>query len=233
MTTRKKILQFGLGLLAAGALTACGGGGDDGPAPDPVFPLQAAYKAAVARGSSTDYTVSGTCSGSARFTFSAPARVPWDGATVLSVAQTASIDYSNCTPASSRNVTQAYYDLSYNPLATFTTDGVTGLFRISGNGLPLEVRVGDRGAFGTETLYGDSLQAVIIGRTEVTYQIGADTATTAIATIVSRVYSPSDELLSTQQMRYRMSIDGGFAPDSIDIQYAQGSTTRLIFTRTR
>jgi hypothetical protein len=239
MKTHKNAFRYGLGLLAATALSACGGGGDDPPPPDPVFPLQAAYKQAVARGSSTDYTVSGTCSGSARFTFGLPSRVQWDGSEVLSVAQTAAIDYANCTPASSTNVTQAYYDLNYNPLATSSADGVTGLFRVIGNGLPLEAKVGDQGAFGTETLYGDSLQAVIIGRTEVSYSIDADPAnpattagaSTAIATLISKVYGPRGELLSTQQMRYRMSVGGGFAPDSIAIQYSPGSATQLVFTR--
>lgn len=233
MTTRKTSFRLGLGFLAAAALSACGGGGggNEEPAPPVVFPLQAAYKAAVAKGSSTDYTISGTCSGTARFTFAVPTRVQWDGATVLVAAQTAAIDYSNCTPRSSRNVTQAYYDLDHNPLATTTTDGVTGFFELSGNGLPVEVSVGDQGAFGTETLYGDSLQTVIVGRTEVSYLIGADTATTAIATIVSKVYGPGNELLSTQQMRYRMSTEGGFTPDSIDVSYAPGSTAQLTFTR--
>jgi hypothetical protein len=232
MKTHDNMFRLALACLAAAALSACGGGGDDDPpAPPTVYPLQAAYKAAVARGSSTDYTISGTCSGTARFTFAVPTRVQWDGATVLVAAQTAAIDYSNCTPRSSRNVTQAYYDLDHNPLATTTTDGVTGFFDVSGNGLPAEVKVGDQGAFGTETLYGDSLQTAVVGRTEVSYVIGPDTATTAIATIVSKVYSAGNELLSTQQMRYRMSVDGGFAPDSIDVNYAPGSTAQLTFTR--
>jgi len=232
MTHTSKNFSCGLGLLAAAALTACGGGGGGvDPAPAAVYPLQAAYKASVARGSSTDYTVSGTCTGSARFTFGAPARVLWDGADVLAVAETAAINYANCVPASSTMVTQAYYDLDYNPLATSTTDGVTGLFRVIGNGLPVSVSVGDTGAFGTETLYGDSLQTVIVGRTEVSYLIGVDTANTALATIISKVYGPTDNLLSTQQMRYRMSTDGGFTPDSIDVQYAPAGTTQLVFTR--
>ena len=150
---------------------------------------------------------------------------------MLAVAETAAINYTNCTPASSTTVTQAYYDLNYNPLATSTADGVTGLFRVIGAGLPASVSVGDTGAFGSETLYGDSLQTVIVGRTEISYLIGPDTATTALATIISKVYGPTDNLLSTQQMRYRMSTDGGFTPDSIDVQYAPAGTTQLVFTR--
>jgi hypothetical protein len=41
---------------------------------------------------------------------------------------------------------------------------VTGFFEVSGSGLPLGVSVGDQGALGTETLYGDSLQTVVVGR---------------------------------------------------------------------
>jgi hypothetical protein len=57
--------------------------------------------------------------------------------------------------------------------------------------------------------------------------IEADTATTAIANLISKKYNASNVLTSTEQDRYRIAADGSLTLISIDIQYANGSTTHL------
>ena len=229
-------LQLVSGLLIAGLLSACGGGGGsyESGAPLPVagqFPLEAAYKSLVAQGSSTDYTVSGTCSGTARLSYSVPVAGTLNGVQALVVSETVATAYTNCSPASSLSTSQTFYDAMYNPVATAAQGSVNGTVVTTPAGLPSLVVVGDQGTFATETLYSDSSLRVVVGRIQLDYVISADTDSSVLATLVSRAFDAANQLVLTQQTVYRLGTDGSFTALAIDLQYSTTSNTHLVFTR--
>jgi hypothetical protein len=224
-------------LIASATLQGCGGGGSDaGTAVAPVtpvatFPLLAGYKARIAAGASDSYTVSGTCAGNAAITSAAAASATFEGVTGYSVAQTATINFTNCTPASSAVTSTGYYDANYSPLGS-TTPGVDyAKYVTAPAALPLFVKVGDTAAFATFTVYSDSAKATVTGQRVLSYVIEADTTTTAVANLITKAYNASGQLLTTQQARYRIAADGSLTVISIDVQYSTTSTNHLLYIK--
>ncbi len=215
---------------------ACGGGGGGGtPAPTvPVaaalsFPLKTAFSSTVANGSTRQLTVSGSCNGTANLTSAAAV----GGATFegisgrLSAARTLTISLTNCTPASIASTQTIYYDSNYTPLGTNTVGGEYGVFLTAPN-IPTSAKVGDTGTIGTMTRYTNSTKTVLAGQSVSSYVVEADTASTAILNSISKLYNASNVLIATEQDRYRISTTGTPTLVSIDIQYANGSTTHLV-----
>lgn len=232
-----KAFQTIIGVFVVALLTACGGGGGggavvaSGPAASTLsFPLQSAYSASVAAGSSKSFTISGTCTGSASITRAAAA----GGATFegvsgrLSSASTFTGNYTNCTPSSFASTSTGYYDTNYVPLGSSTIGSNYGVY-LTPPTVPSSVMVGATGVIGTQTLYTNSTKAVAAGRRDISYVVEADTASTAIVNLIAKSYNASNILTFTEQDRYRIAATGPLTIISFDVQYANGSTTRLLF----
>jgi hypothetical protein len=220
-------------LVMSAVLTACGGGGGGGGASGPVastntFDIRAGHARLTANGFSTTLVVSGTCSGTFSLT-SGPAttNTVFEGAAALSRSSVASLTVSNCTPASNVGTTTSYFDSNYAPLGYAIVGGDYGVWT-STPSLPNSARVGDVAVVGTVNKYTNSTKSTSAGTQENSYVIEADTATTAIANLISKQYNAAHTLTSTEQDRYRVAADGSLTLISIDIQYANGSTTHLV-----
>lgn len=227
-----RIHHFALAAAAALVLSACGGGGDAGPA-GPVasslsFPLKSAYAAAVASGYSKTYSVSGSCNGTATQTRgAASAGASFEGASgLLSAVETLTISFTNCTPVSTAATATSYYDTSYNPLGSSVVGTVYRVYPAALT-IPSSVMVGSTGTIGTGNNYSNSTKTTLLGQTALSYVVEPDTATTAIVNLIARTYDAAGRLTSTEQDRYRIAATGAAVPVSIDIQYAFTSTTRL------
>ena len=223
-----KLLALAISLL----LTACGGGGGGG-ASSPVasintFDLRAGHSRLAASGFTKTLAVSGTCTGSFSLT-SGPAttNTTFEGIAALSRSAVVSLNVSNCNPASSVGTTTSYFDSNYVPLGYEIVGGDYGVWT-STPSLPTAARVGDVAVVGTINKYTNSTKSTSSGRQENSYVIEADTANTAIANLISKHYNASNVLTSTEQDRYRVAADGSLTLISIDIQYANGSTTHLV-----
>lgn len=94
--------------------------------------------------------------------------------------------------------------------------------------LPTTAKVGDVAIVGTINEFSNSSKTTSTGRQEISYVIEADTATTAIANVISKSYNSTDTLTSTEQDRYRVAADGTLTLISMDIQYSNGSNTHLL-----
>lgn len=94
--------------------------------------------------------------------------------------------------------------------------------------LPVAAKVGDAGILGSMAIYTSSNKSTSAGRLDGSYVIEPDTATTAIGNLIGKTYNTSNVLTSTEQDRYRIATDGSLTLISIDIQYANGSTTHLL-----
>jgi hypothetical protein len=215
-------------------VAACGGGGGGGGgASGPVssvntFDIRAGHARLAASGFSTSLTVSGTCSGTFVLT-SGPAttNTVFEGAAALSRSSVASLTVANCTPASSVGTTTSYFDSNYIPLGFAIVGGDYGVWSAAPT-LPTAAKVGDVAVVGTINKYTNNTKSTYAGKQENSYVIEADTATTAIANLISKTYNASNVLTSTEQDRYRVAADGSLTLISIDIQYANGSTTHLV-----
>lgn len=227
-----RTLNF-LALVMSVALTACGGGGGGGAASGPVtstntFDIRAGHARLAASGFSKTLTISGTCAGTFVLT-SGPAttNTVFEGAAALSRSSVASLTVSNCTPASSVGTTTSYFDSNYIPLGFAIVGGNYGVWSATPT-LPTAAKVGDVAVVGTINKYTDNTKSTSAGKQENSYVIEADTSTTAIANLISKTYNASNILTSTEQDRYRVAADGSLTLTSIDIQYANGSTTHLV-----
>lgn len=62
------------------------------------------------------------------------------------------------------------------------------------------------------------------------YVVETDTATSAIVNLIAKNYNAAGTLTATEQTRYRIASTGALTPTSTDIQAANGSTNRFVFT---
>ena len=229
-----KIVRSIAGLCLVALLSACGGGGTAAPT-GPVtstlsFPMQSGYRVLVANGLSKSFTISGTCSGSGNIS-TAPANTAatFEGTAGFSAASTLTLNYTNCTPASTALTSTGYFDTNYNPLGIDSVGVNYGVYQTP-LVIPTSVTVGGTAVLGTLTLYTSSTKATPNGRSDLSYVVEADTSTTAIVNLISKLYNSAGTLTATQQTRYRITSTGALTPTSTDIQYANGSTNRLILT---
>lgn len=214
-------------------LFGCGGGGSGASGPIVTsFPLQSGYKARVASGSVTNYTISGTCSGSATVSVSAPTADTFEGAPALSATGTSTMNFANCTPSSIAATSTSYYDSNYNSLGHSTVGTEYGKFLTVPSPVPTSVKIGDTAVVGTETIYTDSTKTTTKGQRTRSYVIEADGASTstAIVNLITRDFNTANQLLFTDQNRYRIVANGALTPVSEDVQYSTTSTTHLVLT---
>lgn len=237
MQTTRQYSVITLAIFTSALLTGCGGGGGGAAAPvGPVtstlsFPILQAYKAFIAAGATKSFVVSGSCTGTASVT-SAPATTPAVFETnpaALSAVKTFTATLANAPgiagcPATLASTSTGYFDSSYIPLG-FNSPGVNyGVYLVAPT-IPVSAVIGGAngtGVIGTETLYTDSTKTVGNGRIDSSYVLEADTSTTAIVNLISKLYTSASVLSVTEQDRYRISATGALALVSIDLMYSTG-----------
>lgn len=198
----------------------------------PTYPLQSAYKALVSTSRSNKFSVSGTCSGSATISTSAPSATTFEGSAALSATTTSTVTFVNCTPALIATAAVDYYDSNYNPLGGLTvTGGDYSKFIPVPNPLPISVKVGDSAVFGTEINYSSVSKTTVTGQSVLSYIIEPDGASTstAIVNLTTKNFNSSSQLLSTQQARYRITTAGRMTVVSTDLQASTTGSNHLLF----
>ena len=196
----------------------------------PTYPLQQAYTARLTTGSSERFVVSGSCNGTATLSESAPAVANFEGATVQATSQTALVSLSDCSPGTSAVVGSNFYDSNYLLLGSVTPGQeyakVIGVVAP----LPSLVQVGDAATVVPLNLFIDNTKAVSTGRRTVGYAIEPESASSVVANFITRTYNTADQLLSTQQVRYRLDNTAVFKLLSVELQNSTTSTARLLYT---
>jgi hypothetical protein len=217
-------------ICTAGALmAACGGGGSSTPAATD-FPLLAAYKANIVAGQTRNVSVSGTCGGTGTITDSAAVAATFEGVNGYSATSTLTLNLTNCSQSTLAASGTTYYDANYTILGSVVPGTLYAKVASVPPPLPTTVKVGDTAIYATLTDYTDSSKTTLKGQEILSYVIEADSSSTAIANAITRTYDTSNNLLSTQQTRYRIDASGGFTLVSIDVQYSTTSTTHLLLT---
>ena len=220
--------------VAMFVLAGCGGGGSgrSGPtASNLSFPFAAGYGARIAAGATDNYSISGSCAGSATMTNGAASASTFEGVTGFAAAQTLTQSLTNCTAATNAVSGTTYWDSTFAPLG-YSIPGVEyAKFLTAPPPLPASVRVGDTGVDATLTRYTDSTKTVTTGQSVLSYVIEADSADTAVVNLISMDYNTSNQLLFTQQTRMQISANGTLSAVSIDVQASTTSTIHLVYTK--
>lgn len=145
-----------------------------------------------------------------------------------------------CVTSTAKTSTTLYYDAAtFAPWGFFggtAYNGETsykGYFREFGPGvvLPTTVKVGDSGSVGTVYTYNMAnfkKSGSPVGKTDVTYTIEADTASTAIVNIISKVYDSNNKLTLVDQTKYVIDSGDNLSLHMIDQQYSDTLTLHLI-----
>jgi hypothetical protein len=231
----KNTIKLILATASVALLAACGGGGGGGTvstgpvASTNTFNVMSGWQRLVSTGFSKTYNVTGTCTGTMTIT-AAPATTAttFEGSSALSSNSVGSYNWTGCTPPSGSTTIVRYYNSNYAPVGRSVVGGDYGVFLTGAPTLPMTARVGDIFVIGTMTEYTNSTKTTSAGREDSTLLMEPDTATTAIANLISKSYNSSGTLTATEQNRYRVAADGSLTPISFDIQYANGSTVRII-----
>lgn len=155
-------------------LISCGGGGGGsgtGPVPSTLtFPIQSGMRASDKQGHSINFTVSGTCSGTASIVGSTPVPATFGTVTGFSIVNTVNINLPNCNPSYLYSTSTDYYDSNYDPLGTIYSSGEYGVYHTPPT-MPVSVKVGDTGTIGTKKYYSDSSQTVQTSYDVISYVI--------------------------------------------------------------
>ncbi len=193
------------------------------------FPVGAARQAMLNSGLSKSFTVSGTCAGTTTVTLAPSiAGASFNGVSGrISSMSTTSVNFSNCTPNTLNSAQTDFYDTNYIRVGSSSATQYR-VFDAPAN-MPATVKVGDSATVGTMSAFSDSTKSVVTGKAIVRFNVEADTATTAIYDVITETYNAANPpmLTLTEHDRYRVAQSGPLEFISIDVQYANGSTTHL------
>ena len=222
-----------LALVASALLlAACGGSpGNSGPPALTSYPLLAGYKSRIGTGASDNFVISGSCNGTATLVTSASTAATFEGLAGYSTQQTASVNFTNCQPASATASGVGFYDTNFSPLGSFTPGVDYSKYQSLPTPLPSIVAAGDSGVIATLIVYADITKTTVTGQRVFTYVIESDAANGVIANLITKGYDASSQLLFTQQSRYRIAANGTLEVLTIDVQYSTTSTNRLLYTK--
>lgn len=233
------IRKLGLVLCSSvvGLLTSCGGGGggdsNDTPAAAAqivrTYPLRAAYQARVAAGAIDNFSISGTCSGTATTTASSATPSVFEGVAGFSVAQTATARFVGCSLRNRSVSGTAHYDSAYSPVGSSFPGVAYQVFSTLPSAVPVSAKVGDAAEYSVQTKYTDSTKTVSTGKVTASYVIEADaTADTALALLVTREYDVADRMVFIQQARYRITSAG--TATLLSIEQSDSTSFHLVWT---
>lgn len=225
-------------LAMAALLAACGGGGGGGGdtsgtpgagnppvAATTPFPLATGYQALISTGENNNFGLSGSCTGSATITTAAATTAAtFEGVAGFSAGQVSTINLTNCQPATGTTTGTSYYNSSRLPIGFSIAGGEYDVATAAPTAIPATVVVNDSGTIATLTSYSNNTKATVTGKRVISYLIEADTSATAITNIITRSFNTADQLLSTQQSRYRMVADGSLKLISITVDFTTTST---------
>lgn len=229
-----KIIKTVGALSVLALLTACGGGGDGGAAAvvasTESFPLRTVYTNTLTSSSSSNYTLSGTVNGvavtgSGTVTYGNLSGGTFEGAAALQRTTTGTGSFvANGTTFPLNSSSTDWVDSNYVPKGESGGDDyvvITGTPTI-----PTTVRVNDTGPLYTANRYADSTKAVLRGTSTATYVVEADTASTALVTLIIEEKNNSNITTSTSSVQLRITPAGAFT--RVKETYLEDSSTLTI-----
>lgn len=231
-----KTMKTLIAVSALALITACGGGGGGGGAAAPVastsaFPLHDIYVSTYTTTSAANFTVSGTVSGysvtgSGTTTDGAVSAGTFEGA----AAQQRTTTVTGSIVANGQTISLAsssisWVDSNYVPLGD--SGGSEYIVVTSSTPIPNAAHVNDTGTWYTANRYTNSNKTTLNGTRTVTYVLEADTATTALLSLIATDKNTSGTTTETDVQQYRVTAAGTYTNVK---QTAVKSGTNLVIT---
>jgi hypothetical protein len=231
MTNKLKLLTA---TAVFSLLSACGGGGGgvSGPiASSESFSLVKLWTNMLTTPSTNNVTISGTvngapATGSGTNTFSGLSAGTFEGMPAQKQTQTFAVSLvtnGQTIPINERFDT--WVDSNYAPKGESGGDNYV-VITVVGT-LPTAARVNDTGTLYTANRYANSTKATLLGTRTATYVIEADTASTALASLVIEDKNTSNVTINKSTAQLRITPNGTFT--RIKESIVEGTTT-LTFT---
>lgn len=204
-------------LIVAGVLSACGGGGGGAAAPvasTSAFPLNTIWTNVYTTAASNNYTISGTVNGvsvtgSGTATFGNVSAGTFESIAGFQRTTTATgnvVANGTTTPLNSSSID--WTDTNYAPTGE---SGGTDYVVVTGTPtIPANVHVNDTGSLYTANRYSDNSKTGFRGTKTVTYVVEADTATTALITLISVEKNSFGSTTATNSSQVRVTPAGAF-----------------------
>jgi hypothetical protein len=195
-------------------------------APIRAFPLRSAFETLVEDGYSFSLSATGDgsvaadgdCTGTLDVTQGpASTTANFEEQEALSATEVEKFTFTICPLPSGDVKTINYYTTTFSPLG-YEVIGDEYAVYTTGPVLPDTVKVGDRAAIGTLTLYADSTKAEKVGRIDVSFVVEPDTADTAIINLIYQQFDAASILEATEQQRWQITGDGSLTIVSVDVQ---------------
>lgn len=228
-----KMIKSLAAVSALALMTACGGGGGGGAAA-PVastdtFPLTTILANSL-QSSSNTFTISGTSSGAAITGSGTVTRGSLSAGTFESLAaqqRTTTITGSFTVNGSSYALNSSATDWFDSNNVPVGESGGTDYVVVTGTPtIPATVRVNDTGTLYTANRYSNSTKSVLRGTETVTYVVEADTASTALLTLIVTEKDNSNTTTSTSSTQVRITPAGALT--RIKETSLEGSTSLII-----
>lgn len=207
-------LKCAFAVACVALITGCGGGGGGGTsgtvASTAAFNLLATYAATFSGPQVNNFTVSGTSgsvavSGSGTATQGNITGGTFEGQSALQRTSTVTGSYTaNGTTYPMNSSSVDWVTTNYVPLGSVGTEYVV----VTGTPtLPTAAHVDDTGAVYTGNRYTSSAKTTLLGTVATTYVVEADTASTALVTLINQYKNTSNVTTrtTTQQLRVTTS----------------------------
>ena len=226
----KNTIKLLIATASVALLAACGGGGGGGStgpvASTSTFPLLTVL-ANTLQASSNTYSISGTVNGvavtgSGTATRGALSSGTFEGSSAQQRTTTATgsiVANGQTIPLNSSSID--WYNSNYSPLGS--SGGEDYVVVVGSAVIPATVRVNDTATVYTANRYSNSSKTVLRGTETVSYVVEADTATTALLTLILTERNTSNTVTSTSTQQVRITPSGTFT--RIKETLLEGSTT--------
>lgn len=233
-------------LLAAASIAGCSGGGGGSltstspavVASSATFPIDTAYANLVKNGFQATLALSGNAgavpvSGSGSYSWAQASSSTFENQSVYDTLESLSFTLTAAGNSQSSSDTQhQYFDSRYAFAGELDSDG-TYYVPASMSAWPSAAKVGDSGSRGSITLYSDSSKTTVTGYEQLSYRIEADTATTAILTVVTVDTDTNNAPQGSEEDRYRVTPAGDISyVSSTFVSSSSGISITVVLTAT-
>ena len=209
-------IKYVVAAASVALMTACGGGGggSSGPvASTSTFNVLAAYVSTFTSPSVNNFNISGSSgstsvSGSGTATIGNVSSGTFEGQSALQRTTTVTGSFTvNGTSYPLNSSQVSWTDSNYVPLGSVDNEYTV----ITGTPtLPTAVRVGDTGPVYTANRYTNSSKTTLLGTVTSTYVVEADTASTALVTLINTYKNTSNQTQKIGSAQFRITTANTF-----------------------
>jgi hypothetical protein len=201
------------------------------------FPFENAYKMLWAKTFLNNYSISGTCTGTASFIVGPSIKNIFEGISGFSRKDITTFSLTNCKPANETIQQITYLDDTYLPIGALGALNNSNEYIVFSQKptLPKAIKIGESGNFANYNHYIDSSKNQQTAYTKVTYSAEQDALhiqdlPTIIIKTVNKTYNMANQEIYSYEIKYRLTQNAIL--NIVSMTYKDNSTNRsLVLTK--